>query len=208
MQPDKNSTTKWKNTKANYTTKPRKDIVPNNKGASIFEAPFFKDLMERPKIKIKLTTADVVIELIGFIGLILMIGLPLYFFDQLPETIPRHYGANGEPDGFSGKGIIWTLPAIGLVLYLGMYWLNKYPHSYNYPQKVTEENAERLYSVATKMIRTLNAIITCMFAYITFATIQTALGNQSGLGKLFLPISLLLTFGVLGYFTIKSTNKQ
>ena len=88
---------------------------------------------ERPKLKIELTTVDKATELIGIIGLLTLIALPIYFFDKLPETIPRHFGANGEPDGFSGKGIIWTLPIIGIVMYVGMFWLNKISSYFQLP---------------------------------------------------------------------------
>ena len=164
--------------------------------------------MERPKFKIELTPVDKATELIGIIGLLILIALPIYFFDKVPDTIPRHFGANGEPDGFSGKGIIWTLPIIGIVMYVGMFWLNKYPHIFNYPQQVTKDNALRLYTIGTKMIRTLNAIITCVFAYITYSKIQTALGNQDGLGTWFTPVFMILIFGVTGYFLYQSMNKK
>lgn len=120
--------------------------------------------MARPRINIELKPVDIITELIAILGLVLLIGLPMYFFDELPDSIPRHYGANGEPDGFSEKGIIWTLPIIGVLMYVGMFWLNKYPHIFNYPQEVTKENAKRIYTIGTRMIRTLNAIITCVFA--------------------------------------------
>ena len=164
--------------------------------------------MERPKIKIKQTPVDIMTEIIGIIGLILLIGLPLYYFDKLPETIPRHFGANGEPDGFSGKGIIWTLPIIGVIMYVGMFWLIKYPHIFNYPQQVTKANAERLYTIGTRMIRTLNSIITCIFSYITYSTIETALGNQNGLGTWFTPVFIILMFGLTGYFLYQSMSKK
>jgi len=164
--------------------------------------------MERPKLKIELAPVDKATELIGIIGLLILIALPIYFFDKLPEIIPRHFAANGEPDGFSGKGIIWTLPIIGIVMYVGMFWLNKYPHIFNYPQQVTKDNALRLYTIGTKMIRTLNAIITCVFVYITYSKIQTALGNQDGLGTWFTPVFMILIFGVTGYFFYQSMNKK
>ncbi len=164
--------------------------------------------MGRPRIRIKKTQVDYAIEIVGILGLILLISLPLFYFDKLPETIPRHFGANGEPDGFSGRGIIWTLPIIGIIMYIGLFWLNKYPHIFNYPQQVTRENAERLYAIGTRMIRTLNAIITCVFAYITYSTIQTALENQNGLGTWFLPVFMILIFGITGYFFYKSMIKK
>lgn len=164
--------------------------------------------MKRPKLKIELEPIDKVMEFFGFLGLLILIILPIYFFDKLPETIPIHYGAKGMPDGFGGKEAIWLVPIIGLIIYFGLIWINKYPHAFNYTQKVTKENARRLYTNSTRMIRILNAIITGIFAYITYSTIQTALGNQNGLGNWFLLIFLILTLGTTGYFFLKSTSKS
>ena len=164
--------------------------------------------MERPKIKIEPEPIDKIIEWLGVLGLLLLIGLPLYYFDQLPETIPRHFGADGKPDAFSGKEIIWTLPVIGFAMYAGLFWLNRYPHIFNYPQKVSQQNARRLYTVGKRMIRTLNTLITGLFAYITYSTIQVALGNQSGLGSWFLPVFLILTLGTTAYFLFRLMKRD
>jgi len=164
--------------------------------------------MERPKIKIELEPIDKIIEWVGVLGLIILIGLPLYYYNELPETVPRHFGANGKPDAYSGKGIIWTLPVIGFAMYFGLIWLNKYPHIFNYPQKVTQENAKRLYATGKRMIRTLNTLITWIFAYITYSTIQVALGNQSGLGTWFLPIFMISTLGTTAYLLFGLMKKE
>lgn len=160
--------------------------------------------MKRPRIKIELEPIDRIIEAIGVIGLILLIGLPIFYFSQLPEIIPTHFNAKGEPDGFNGKASIWLLPICGFLIHLGLFWINKYPHKFNFPQKLTEENAEKLYRIATRMTRVLNTIILLVFAYLTYSTIQIGLENQNGLGPLFLPIFILLIIGTIGYFTVKS----
>lgn len=149
---------------------------------------------DRPKIKIQLESTDLLLEILGLVGLVFLIVLPIYYYSDLPETIPGHFGANGEPDKFREKDKIWTLPVIGTVLYAGLYWLNQYPHLFNYPQKVTAENAEQLYKITTRMIRTMNTVIVVVFAYIIYSTIQVAFGNQSGLGTWFGPTFLLLIF--------------
>lgn len=156
--------------------------------------------MSRPKIKIELDLFDKLIAGTGILGALLLIGLPFFYYGDLPNIIPRHYALSGEADGFSGKGVIWILPLVGLIMYTGMAVLNKHPHILNYPKEITEENAERLYRLATKMIRFLNTEIVCIFSYMTYATIQTALGKQSGLGNYFIPIFIVLIFGTLGYF--------
>ena len=160
----------------------------------------------RPKIDIPLQRLDWITELLGFIGLCFLVGLPIYFFDSLPDEVPIHFDADGKPNGYSKKTGIWLLPSIGALMYFFMFWLNKYPHTFNYPQKVTQENARRLYTSATRMMRTLNAIIACAFAYITYAMLQTALGNQDGIGIWFLPVFLVGIFGLIGYFMYKSVK--
>ncbi len=151
---------------------------------------------------------DIVVEIVGVFGVILLVALPLYYFDKLPEIIPNHFGANGEPDGFGDKRVIWSLPIIGVVMYVGMSWLNNYPHIFNYPQQITKENAEKFYTIGTKMLRVLNTLITCVCVFMTYSIIQTALGNQNGLGFWFTLIFFALIFGVVGYYMYKLVKKK
>ncbi len=164
--------------------------------------------MERPKIRIAPDASDYIMEVIGAIFLLLMISWPLYFFQELPDSIPRHFNAAGEPDGFSQKNTIWILPSIGLVMYVGMLILNRYPHIFNYPTEITVENAERQYRAATKLIRTINVLMAASFFYIGYSTIQTALNKQVGLGTAFLPIFLLLVFGTIGIYMYQALKKK
>ena len=162
--------------------------------------------MTRPKIKIELDPIDKFINGTGILGILLLIALPLYFYRELPEVIPSHFGFDGEADGFNDMNSIWTLPVIGVMIYLGMAILIKYPHIFNYPKEITEENAEQMYRIAGKFIRVLNAVSACIFAYITYSSIQTALGNQIGLGGYFALVFLILMFATIGYFLYKLTK--
>ena len=147
-------------------------------------------------------------EVLGLLALALLIGLPVFYYGQLPEEIPRHFGPDGRPDGFSEKALVWTLPLLGIALYIFMWALNKAPHLFNYSVKITEENAPRQYAIATKMIRSLNTLIACVFAYITYGTIQVALGRQEGLGNHFLITFLVLIFMTTGYFLSRSLKEK
>ena len=83
--------------------------------------------MGRPKIKIEFDVSDWIMEITGAFLLFLMIGFLLCHFNELPEVIPRHFNAAGEPDGFGQKSIIWSLPAIGLVMYIGIFFPEQVP---------------------------------------------------------------------------------
>lgn len=164
--------------------------------------------MNRPKIKIKADVFDIIIEVIGVLGVLFLVGLPMFYYSELPDIIPIHFGFDGIADGFNGKKSIWILPTIGVIIFIGINILNKYPHIFNYPTKITEENAERLYRTACKMVRVLNTLVVCVFAYLTYATIQTALKNQNGLGNYFTTIVMVFIFGIIFYFSKRMSKED
>ena len=163
--------------------------------------------MSRPKLKIELDQSDYFVEVLGRMGVILLLAIPLFYYSDLPDTIPTHFNATGEPDQYGSKAVVWLLPVIGLVTYLGLLWLNKYPHIFNYMGKITEENAYRQYQIATRMVRAMNAIIVWAFAYLTYFMIQIGLGKADGLGPYFIPVFLIVLFGTIGYYIYQSIKR-
>jgi hypothetical protein len=101
-----------------------------------------------------------------------------------------------------------TLPLVATVLFIGLTILNKFPHIFNYPTEITEDNALRQYTNATRLIRYLKVIIVVIFGLIAFETIRHANGQTEGLGIWFLPMTMGLIFIPLIYFLIKSTKTK
>ena len=58
--------------------------------------------MAAPKIKIPYSTKEQLLQAAGISFLLLMIGLTLYYYDSLPNRIPSHFNAAGEPDAWAG----------------------------------------------------------------------------------------------------------
>lgn len=164
-------------------------------------------MADRPIIKLKWNSWDKILEGLGFLALALLLVLPFYFYPELPDRIPRHFDAAGQVTAYGGKGMIWFKPIMGLIMYAGLFLLNRVPQIFNYPSEITPENAERQYRMATRMIRTLNVIIVCTFLYTSYSTIQNALGNQEGLGIAFMPFFLISLFGVIVVYLIKALKK-
>ena len=159
---------------------------------------------ERPKLKIQLSPMDQVLELLGW-GVLLALWIWTgTIYSSLPDTIPTHFNAAGEADGFGRKVSIVGLPLIATLLYIGLTLLNRVPHIFNFPTPVTPDNALRQYTNATRMIRYLKLILVLVFAGISFQTIQQANGTGEGLGLWFLPLTLVLIFMPLLYFVVKS----
>ena len=162
----------------------------------------------RPKIKLIPTTADKLVDILGWIILLALWALTITNYSSLPDTIPTHFNAAGEADGFGSKVTILSLPVIATLLFIGLTVLNRYPHSFNYPTAITQDNALRLYTLATRMLRYLKLVLVLVFGGIEFMTIQNATGKAAGLGVWFLPLTLVLIFLPLIYFLIKSVQKN
>jgi uncharacterized membrane protein len=163
-----------------------------------------KTMEERPKIKLELSTADKILEVIGWLLIISFWGFTITSYANLPDIIPTHYNVAGQADGFGGKATILTLPLIATALFVGMTILNKFPHIFNYPTNITQDNALRQYTNATRMIRYLKLIIIVIFGLIAFKTIQNSNEKANGLGIWFLLMTVGLIFTPLIYFLVKS----
>jgi len=141
--------------------------------------------MQNPKIKIKLDTYDKVLEILGAASLMLIVMLPFNYYPELPKIIPSHFNALGLADSFSHKSVIFILPSIAFILYMGLHTLNRYPQVFNYPKPITPKNAAQQYRAATKLIRMINTIIILALTFITYSTILAALNQTSGIPSLF-----------------------
>ncbi len=155
--------------------------------------------MARPQIHIKPDPFDWILQIVGILALVALIGTSVYHYSSLPETIPSHFGLNGEPDRYSKKEIIWVMSFIAVLTYLALSYSIKYPHIYNYPVKITKDNAERQYRIATKMMRVLNTLIALFLAYLTHSGIQIALGQRETLIPYGTVLFLLILFGCIGF---------
>lgn len=146
----------------------------------------------RPKIKLTLSPLDNKLELTGKIFLVVMWSLTLYTFFKLPAIIPTHFNASGQADDHGNKLTLFILPVLATIIYFGLTQLNKYPHIFNYTTKITEDNAQKQYTIATRMLRFLKLAILVIFSLIILFTYLTAAGVTNGLGFWFLPFAFLL----------------
>ena len=157
----------------------------------------------RPKIKVPFEPVDIIVEVISMTALLLMIIYTIIEYKHLPDMIPTHFNAQGIADGFSDKSMIWGLPIIGVVIYVGLFILNKFPHVHNYMVNITEENAFKNYQFSTRIVRGVSVFTVVLFAYIQYTIIASAKGENITLGSWFLPtiisLSLLLPTFILIY---------
>lgn len=147
---------------------------------------------------------DLWLERLGWIALCTLVGYTGYAYPGLPETIPVHLNARGEVDGFGQKWMFLLLPAIGVILFLGMSWITRFPHRFNYPVNITEDNASQQYANAARMIRVMKLSLAVLFLLLQWEISRRAHGtiNPLGIGMLFIEIGIVLLPAV--YFTVRS----
>lgn len=144
----------------------------------------------RPKIKVPFEFIDIIIECLSIALLTLTWLYVLIEYPNLPDTIASHFNANGEPDSYGNKNFIWLMPSIAIIMYIGLFTLNKFPHLHNYMVNITEENALKNYRLSTKIVRIVNMLTIALFSYITYQIIESAKGEDFSLGSWFFVIVL------------------
>lgn len=158
---------------------------------------------KRPIIRIEKSAWDKLLEIAGFAAVGAAWVFAIVAYSSLPETIPTHFDFSGAVNGYGGKGMLFLLPSISFVLYIGMYLLNRRPDIFNYPQKITEENAATMYSIATKMIRVINFIISVVFLAIEFISIDAASSNSSTIGAWVIMLLIIVIFAPVVWYARK-----
>ncbi|MDL2240845.1 DUF1648 domain-containing protein [Bacteroidales bacterium OttesenSCG-928-K22] len=166
-------------------------------------------MTSRPKIKIRPTASDIILEILAFLSLAAVWSLIIIYYPKLPETIPTHYNASGVIDGYGSKESLLSLPKLATFFFILMTVLNFFPHIFNYgTAKITEENALAQYTIATRMLRWLKLALVVIFGLMELMTILNVYGKASGLGAWFMPVTLILLFAPLVYFGIKSFSAR
>jgi uncharacterized membrane protein len=154
----------------------------------------------RPKIEIESTLVDKTIEALGWLALTILWALPILNYNILPQTIPTHFNAVGNIDAYGSKMTIFLLPLIGSVIFITLTIVNRFAHVFNYPVKITTENAKIQYTVAVRMMRYLKLSLVIIFTFISVWTINAAKGTAHGMGIWMLPLILILIFAPMVYF--------
>jgi uncharacterized membrane protein len=159
---------------------------------------------KRPQIKIQKTKIERSIDFLTWLIVTALCVYTIVEYTHLPKTIPIHFNSAGVADGFGNKSTILTLPIILVFLTILMSLISKFPHHFNYPNKITPENALRQYKLATNLIRYLKLAIVFIFSQITVSTIWIANGKKTGLGVWILPLDVGIIFTLIILFIFQS----
>lgn len=154
----------------------------------------------QPKLDIARTQTETVLEFLSGGILLFLFFLLFQNWTEIPELIPTHFGVSGKVDTWGSKYTILLIPSVTLLIYVGLTILCRFPHVYNYPWRITDENATRQYMLARTFLCWLKFELVVLFTCIEWTIIQVAFGKSSGLGIGFLPFFMIIVFGTIGIY--------
>lgn len=162
----------------------------------------------KPRIRVESTRVKRFLELVSLAGIIYIAFVLLRSWNNIPDEVPSHFGLDGHPDSYSGKSSLLLLPVVGLIVYLTLTILDRYPYMFSYIWKITPENAYRQYQLAGTMLSAMKAEVIWIFNYIVLTMIKIAMGKAEDLSPLFLPIFLIVIFGPICVYLYVSYKER
>lgn len=147
---------------------------------------------ERPKLDLPPTKTDRLLQQLVWIGVALCWVYAIFSYRQLPATIPLHYNAHGEIDGYGSKETLWLLPLLLTLIIGAMSWLNRYPHWFNYPVNITPENAEGHYRAGIRLLLGVQLAVVVIFLILLNTIIPDAHTGRSSLRWWVIPVVIVL----------------
>jgi uncharacterized membrane protein len=139
-------------------------------------------------------------RILDFVGLALLAVLAwityraLYGPDPLPQRIPTHFGANGQPNAWGPPGSLWLLPIVGAGLYLIISVVGLFPASFNFPVRSTPVNRPRMEALTLLMMAWVKMELCCLFLTIQWSIIQSVRGGNAALSPAIMPLFLAVVF--------------
>lgn len=148
-----------------------------------------------------------VLKWIGFAALVGALIHILVNWSVIPAQVPQHYNFAGEVDAWAAKPFIFFPPAIGLILWVAMEVVKRFPQLINMADDVKSRN-EAQKRIAIQMMNWLQLEISLLFAYLSVKDVYIAQGHTFGLMNGEMIIILLILIGTVVGFSIYSFTKR
>lgn len=120
----------------------------------------------------------------------------------LPQRIPTHFNAAGEPNAWGPPGTLWLLPVVASGLYLFISLVALFPAAFNFPVRVTPLNRPLLEAITLQMIACLKAELACLFLYIQGTILASVRSGRGTLSPVMVPLFLVAVFANIGWHLV------
>ena len=161
--------------------------------------------MEKWKNTGKYAKINKYLDIIGVVLVVALIVITCIYWIKAPDIVPIHFNFKGEIDSYGSKNTLFILLPIAIIIYIGLAILSKYPEVYNYCIEINDKNKEKQYLMASTFIRIINVEMLAIFFYIQIS-MAISMNNGKSLSITFLPITLFILFGSVGFYIYKSVK--
>ncbi|MDF0551493.1 DUF1648 domain-containing protein [Kamptonema sp. UHCC 0994] len=154
----------------------------------------------QPILSIPRSPVELALEVVAAVGILWGCWIIFQSWDALPQRIPIHFGFSGRPDAWGDKVAIWILPAVAAFFEVMWAVLGNYPHTFNYPVAITEENARVQYQLARSLLAWLKVEMIWLFVWILWQQIQVSLGKEEMVSVGFVLSIIMVFLGTFGVY--------
>ncbi|MBD3921862.1 DUF1648 domain-containing protein [Paenibacillus sp. PR3] len=155
---------------------------------------------QRPVIRLTRSPLEVCLEVLNIVIIIGTLVYLLIRWRDLPSTIPIHYAGSGEADGWGSRSTLLLLPLIAIAPYVLITIISRFPHTFNFPVAVTEQNAPELYRLTVQMLNWLKFEMVFLFSSLGVLVIRSATTGHAGSIGIFTIIGAIVILGtIFGY---------
>ncbi len=158
----------------------------------------------QPKVKIDMTLTDWLLEALIIMGVIVGTVVTVLKYENLPDVIPTKYDFSGNVIAYGGKVNILILVGLMIVMYLFLVVINRFPHTFNYLVKITEQNAYKQYKLAMSLIRWINLEMTWLISLLIINDIYISLSENQDRTQIIVIASLVAMFATIAAYFIKA----
>jgi|GEM_PF-1800348 len=158
----------------------------------------------RPRMKIPYSKKHKVIDIFSLAGIVLLIVFPYVTSRYLQERVPLHFDGAGNPNRFGSPEdfvkIWFVLIGAAIVTWVVLSLLRFIPHYFNLPVRITNENAEKQYSLGIDLIYTMKIGVVILFLSIQIMAVISAFRGKLTYEILLIFVPLAFLFYSLGSF--------
>jgi uncharacterized membrane protein len=117
--------------------------------------------------------------------------------NPLPQRIPTHFNAMGEPNAWGSPSTLWLLPGVAAFVFMLISAVSLFPAAFNFPVRSTPLNRPRLVMLTIRMMAWIKVELVCLFLYIQWTIIESVRGGHVALSPLIVPAFLVAVFGTI-----------
>ena len=159
--------------------------------------------VSRDRKKKPITLSDRMLEAIALVEVILLLVLTWVVYDKAPETVPSHFNLSMEADAWSDKDVYWLL-AVVMVIGMAICASAAYNRKLvNLPVRLKPSVFYRQIGLISRMCRVMTVAFGLIWLTILLAMSAEFIGLPEDVTMVLLPVSLVLMFAVVVFYTLK-----